>query len=147
MRFDLRQKSFACSHELPALGCQPSENAYLFTWQVAPGIGPERHEARDELRVDPVSLRPCATAYREGFDLGWRQLSCRDCCGIKSRPQAPFLPTSRLKAYKRIEFSRQICKLRVALLSVGQALSLPTWQTMNVQPIAAYIYADDRRVC
>jgi hypothetical protein len=35
----------------------------------------------------------------------------------------------------------------VAVFSVGQALSLPTWQTMNVQPIAADIYANDCSLC
>nr|WP_245510690.1 hypothetical protein [Antarcticimicrobium sediminis] len=52
-------------------------------WEVAPCIGAESHESRNDFRIDPVGFGTRATAGREGLDLGRRQLPCRHSGTIK----------------------------------------------------------------
>ena len=143
MRLDLSQKPLSHLDKLSALGRQGSEKTYLFMRQAAPCIWPERHELRDEFRIDPVGFRPRAPAGGKGLDLvGWQLPRC-DTGRVKSRPQPPFLTARRFKTHHRASLQRQFNDLPMARIRIRQPTPRTRRQTVNVQPIAADIYAND----
>ncbi len=107
--------------------------------------------------IDPIGLGACAQARGEGFDLGWRQLPARDCGSVNGGPQTPFLSTATrthdppdhwlflaaLEANQRARFKSESSDLLVTFYLVWQPHALAFWQTENIQPIAADVYAND----
>ena len=83
-------------------------------WKGPPGIRSERHEARDEFRVDPVGLGACPSAGSEGFDLSRRQLPRRDPGIVQRDPKLPLLPAGSLEADQRAQLASKMSDLLVA---------------------------------
>ena len=112
-------------------------------WQYTSRIQSERHEARDEFRIDPVGLGACAPARGEGLDLGGRQLPARDPGSVKGGPQKPFLSPSGFEANQGARFKSESSDLLVTFCLVWQPHALAFWHSVNVRPIAADVYANN----
>ena len=106
-------------------------------------IRSKQHEPRDEFRVDPIRLGPCASAGSECFDLCRWQLPGRDPGTVKGGPQSPLLPAGSLEANQCAQFKSELGDLLVTFKLVRQSRALAFRQTVNIQPIAADIYPDD----
>ena len=97
-------------------------------WRYASRIRSKHHGPRDELRVNPIRLGPCAPARRERFDLGadlggW-QLPGRDLGNVESGAQPPFLPASGLEANECVQFKSGLSDLSVTFNIVRQPRAL-----------------------
>ena len=126
-------------------------------WECPPRIWPERHETCNQLGIDPLRFGACAPAGCKGFDLGWRQLSRGNSARIQCCPQTPLLPSvtrgydlpdrililATLKANQRTQLKSKLSELCATFRIIRDPQALALRQTMNIQPVARDIYADN----
>jgi hypothetical protein len=62
---------------------------------------------------------------------------------LQKCPELPFLAASRLKADDGISVPGKIRYSSVTSRGVGHSATMPIWEAMKVQPIAADVYADN----
>ena len=143
MSFDLRPKPLARLDKLSALGGQGSEKAQVFMREAPSSIWAEGHETGNQFSVDPICLGPRAPAGGEGLDLGRRQLARLNASRIEGSPQPPFLPARGLETGHSLSVSCNPGQPLMTVSRVRQPQPVTISKTVNIQPVARDIYADD----
>ncbi len=143
MRTDLGKQSLAHLDQLGSFRRQRPEKAKLLRWKASACIGAESKEASDEFGVYPVGLCAGATALRKRLYLSGWNLAGYNTFRFQMRPELPLLATSRFKADDGIPVAGKIGYGSMTSRSVWHSASMSIGEAMNVEQVAADVYADN----